>query len=45
VVIISAVTLGMLLLKWKDLMLLFFDESQARAVGLRPTALKVMVFA
>ncbi len=45
VVIISAVTLGLLLLKWKDLMLLFFDESQARAVGLRPTALKVLFFA
>jgi manganese/iron transport system permease protein len=45
VVIISVVTLGLLLLKWKDLMLLFFDESQARAVGLRPTALKVLFFA
>jgi manganese/iron transport system permease protein len=44
-VVISAVTLGLLLLKWKDLMLLFFDESQARAVGLRPTALRVMFFA
>jgi manganese/iron transport system permease protein len=45
VAIISAVTLALLLLKWKDLMLLFFDESQARAVGLRPTALKVLFFA
>jgi manganese/iron transport system permease protein len=45
VVIISAVTLSLLLLKWKDLMLLFFDESQARAAGLRPTALKVLFFA
>jgi manganese/iron transport system permease protein len=45
VVIISVVTLGLLLLKWKDLMLLFFDESQARAVGLRTTALKVLFFA
>ena len=45
VAIISAVTLAVLLLKWKDLMLLFFDESQARAVGLRPTALKVLFFA
>jgi manganese/iron transport system permease protein len=45
VVSISVVTLGLLLLKWKDLMLLFFDESQARAVGLRPTALKVLFFA
>src|SRR6185437_1597337 len=45
VVIISVVTLAILLAKWKDLMLLFFDESQARAVGLRPTALKVLFFA
>jgi manganese/iron transport system permease protein len=44
VVIISAVTLAVLLVKWKDLMLLFFDEAQARAVGLRPTALKVLFF-
>ena len=44
VVIIAAVTLLVLLLKWKDLMLLFFDESQARAVGLRPAALKVLFF-
>jgi manganese/iron transport system permease protein len=45
VVIISAITLAVLLAKWKDLMLLFFDESQARAVGLRTTALKVLFFA
>ncbi|HEX5957472.1 MAG TPA: metal ABC transporter permease [Hyphomicrobiaceae bacterium] len=45
VVIISVVTLAVLLAKWKDLMLLFFDESQARAVGLRPTTLKVLFFA
>jgi manganese/iron transport system permease protein len=44
VVIVSAVTLAVLLVKWKDLMLLFFDEAQARAVGLRPAALKVLFF-
>jgi manganese/iron transport system permease protein len=44
VVLISAVTLAVLLVKWKDLMLLFFDEAQARAVGLRPGALKVLFF-
>jgi len=44
VVVIAAVTLGVLLLKWKDLMLLFFDEAHARAVGLRPVALKVLFF-
>src|SRR5690606_11207751 len=30
---------------WNDLMLVFFDESQARAVGLNPVALKVLFFA
>jgi manganese/iron transport system permease protein len=45
VVIICALTLIVLLAKWKDLMLLFFDESQARAVGLRPGMLKVLFFA
>jgi len=45
VVIICALTLIVLLAKWKDLMLLFFDESQARAVGLRPGLLKVLFFA
>jgi manganese/iron transport system permease protein len=44
VVIISAVTLTVLLLKWKDLMLLFFDEAMARAAGLRTGALKVLFF-
>ena len=44
VVIICAVTLGVLLLKWKDLMVVFFDESHARAVGLNPARLKVLFF-
>jgi manganese/iron transport system permease protein len=44
VLIISGVTLVVLLAKWRDLMLVFFDENQARAVGLRPQALKVMFF-
>ncbi len=45
VVIISAVTLGILLLKWKDLMVTFFDESHARSIGLNTGLLKVMFFA
>ncbi|MGE0225318.1 MAG: metal ABC transporter permease [Acetobacteraceae bacterium] len=44
VAIISAVSLGILLVKWKDLMLVFFDESHARAVGLSPTRLKILFF-
>ena len=44
VVIISAITLGILLLKWKDLMVVFFDEGHARSVGLNPGRLKVLFF-
>src|SRR5688500_18946255 len=34
VAVIAAVSLGILLLKWKDLMVTFFDESHARSIGL-----------
>jgi manganese/iron transport system permease protein len=44
VVVISLVTLGVLLLKWKDLMVTFFDEGHARSIGLRPGWLKVLFF-
>jgi len=44
VVVISVVTLAVLLLTWKDLMVVFFDESHARAIGLNPTRLKVLFF-
>ena len=44
VAIISAVSLLVLLAKWKDLLLVFFDESHARAVGINPTRLKVLFF-
>jgi manganese/iron transport system permease protein len=43
--IIAGVSLVILLAKWKDLMLAFFDENHARAVGLNPAALKVLFFA
>ncbi|MBD3847237.1 iron/manganese ABC transporter permease subunit SitC [Bosea sp. SSUT16] len=42
--LIGAVSLGVLLVKWKDLMVTFFDESHARSIGLNPTALKLMFF-
>lgn len=45
VVIVAAVTLAILVLKWRDLMVVFFDEAHARTVGLNPLALKVMFFA
>ena len=43
--IISGVTLTILLLKWKDLMAVFFDEPYARSIGLRARGLKVLFFA
>ncbi|MHA6195364.1 metal ABC transporter permease [Pseudomonas wadenswilerensis] len=43
--IIGLVTLAVLLAKWRDLMLTFFDENQARAVGIRPERLKLLFFA
>jgi len=42
--IIGFVSLALLLLKWKDLMVVFFDESHARSIGLKPTVLKIMFF-
>ena len=44
-VLIGVVTLAVLLAKWKDLMVTFFDESHARSIGLRPDVLKVVFFA
>lgn len=42
--IIGAVTLTVLLLKWKDLLVTFFDENHARSIGLRPGLLRVVFF-
>ncbi|NIF22331.1 metal ABC transporter permease [Candidatus Pantoea multigeneris] len=42
--IIGAVTLTLLLLKWRDLMVTFFDESHARTLGLNTTRLKILFF-
>ncbi|MCO7736722.1 metal ABC transporter permease [Brucella intermedia] len=42
--IIGFVSLSLLLLKWKDLMVVFFDENHARSIGLRPVLLKIMFF-
>jgi manganese/iron transport system permease protein len=44
VVVVSAVALTVLVLKWKDLMIVFFDETHARTVGINPTALKILFF-
>lgn len=42
--IIGFVTLAILLAKWKDLMVTFFDENHARSIGLKPDLLKVIFF-
>ncbi len=42
--IIGFVSLVILLAKWKDLMVTFFDESHARSVGLNPTIWKTVFF-
>ncbi len=43
-VIIGLVSLTVLLIKWKDLMVTFFDENHARTIGLRPGFLKALFF-
>jgi len=43
-VIISVVSLVILLFIWKDLMVVFFDESHAKSVGLNASLLKVLFF-
>ena len=43
-IIIGAVSLTILLAKWKDLLAVFFDENHARSIGLNPNALKAVFF-
>lgn len=42
--IIGFVSLAVLIAKWKDLMVVFFDESHARSIGLNPSVLKAIFF-
>jgi manganese/iron transport system permease protein len=43
-VIIAGVSLAVLLVKWKDLMVAFFDENHARSIGLNPGFLRLLFF-
>ena len=43
-VVIAVVSLTILLAKWKDLLVVFFDESHARSIGLNPALLKGLFF-
>ncbi|MEM9850708.1 MAG: metal ABC transporter permease [Pseudomonadota bacterium] len=42
--IIGAVALAVLIAKWRDLMVVFFDENHARAVGIDPGLWKAVFF-
>jgi manganese/iron transport system permease protein len=42
--IIGFVSFAVLIVKWKDLMVTFFDESHARSIGIPTSFLKVLFF-
>ncbi len=42
--IIGFISLIILIAKWKDLMVTFFDENHARSIGLNPDRLKLLFF-
>lgn len=42
--VISIVTLAVLMVKWQDFMVAFFDENHGRSIGLNPDILKVVFF-
>ncbi|HHY03110.1 MAG TPA: metal ABC transporter permease [Paracoccus sp.] len=43
-VLIAGVSLAVMLAKWRDLMVVFFDETHARSIGLRPGLLRAVFF-
>jgi manganese/iron transport system permease protein len=45
VVLVAGLTLAILLLKWRDLMVVFFDEAHARSIGISPVRLQLLFFA
>ncbi|HSD93607.1 MAG TPA: metal ABC transporter permease [Methyloceanibacter sp.] len=44
VVVIAAISLGVMVFIWKDLMVTFFDESHARSIGINTQLLKIVFF-
>jgi len=42
--LISSVSLAILLMKWKDLMVVFFDENHARSIGINPENMNLLFF-
>ncbi|ART81176.1 hypothetical protein CBP12_10360 [Oceanisphaera avium] len=43
-VLISLVTLAILVVKWKDILVVFFDENHARSIGISPSKIKLLFF-
>jgi len=43
-VLIAGVSMILLIIFWKDMMVVFFDESHARSIGLKPSRLKLLFF-
>ena len=43
--LIGGISLAILTLKWRDLMITFFDETHAKSIGIPVTGLKVLFFA
>lgn len=43
-VVISVLSLGVFVLKWRDFVLAFFDQNHAQALGLRPALLRGVFF-
>lgn len=44
VLIISTISLAILAVRWKDFMLTFFDEAQARSIGINPLHMRILFF-
>ena len=42
--LIGGVSMAILLMRWRDLMAVFFDETHARTIGLNPRRLKALFF-
>lgn len=42
--LIGGISMAILLIRWRDLMAVFFDEGHARTIGLRPRRLKTLFF-
>ena len=43
--LVGGISLAILAVKWKDLMITFFDETHARSIGIPVTGMKVLFFA